>query len=221
MTEADVLPASEMSESAFELATWLGRRQAFGLMASRCSAADVECLRMIRERKLYKSKAANWPEFCERYLGLSKAYANRLIQQLDEFGPNYFHISQMMRISADSYRAIAGAVREDGIEFGGDKIPISAEHSQRIVEAVNSLRKAAERAEGKPKGGRTKRERGPLWAELTPRQRIERMRKRLDRFASELSAIAREELDGPDRARLSALVGESHKRLTLLVYSLP
>ncbi|HUI80868.1 MAG TPA: hypothetical protein VLY24_23240 [Bryobacteraceae bacterium] len=37
---------------AFDLGTWLGRKQAFGLMAGKCSAADAECLRNIREQKL-------------------------------------------------------------------------------------------------------------------------------------------------------------------------
>jgi hypothetical protein len=31
-------------ESAVDLGTWLGRRQAFAAVAGRCSAADAECL---------------------------------------------------------------------------------------------------------------------------------------------------------------------------------
>jgi hypothetical protein len=44
----------------FELGTWVGRRQAFGLIANKCSAADAECLKQIRESKSYKSVAATW-----------------------------------------------------------------------------------------------------------------------------------------------------------------
>ena len=46
--------ASEPGE--FNLGTWLGRRQAFGLMAGKAAAADVDCLRQIRDTRMYKSK---------------------------------------------------------------------------------------------------------------------------------------------------------------------
>jgi hypothetical protein len=59
---------------------WLGRRQAFGMMAGKASAADAECLRRIRDQKMYKSKTSSWGEFCERYLGASKTHVNRMIR---------------------------------------------------------------------------------------------------------------------------------------------
>jgi hypothetical protein len=88
-------PEAAASSGDFNLGTWLGRRQAFGIMAGKASAADAECLRLIRDKKLYKSKTPNWREFCTRYLGLSKTNADRIIQYLDEFGPNYFQLTQI------------------------------------------------------------------------------------------------------------------------------
>ena len=68
-------PAAEHSDP-FDLGTWLGRWQALGFVAGRCSAADVDCLREIRERKLYRSRARTWAIFCSRDLGLSRAQAD-------------------------------------------------------------------------------------------------------------------------------------------------
>src|SRR6266481_4815627 len=98
------------NNTMIDLGTWVGRRQAFGLVSSKCSAADAECLKQIRENKSYKSVAAHWEEFCPRYLGLSRSHADKLIQQLDEFGAAYFELSQIVRIPAKAYRAISGAI---------------------------------------------------------------------------------------------------------------
>ena len=70
-----VLPAADAGE--FTLGVMLGSRKAFAAVAGRCSAADAECLRRIRDRKLYLSRAATWEEFCPEYLGLSKTHVRR------------------------------------------------------------------------------------------------------------------------------------------------
>jgi len=70
---------------------------------------------------------------------MSKSNANRLIGLLEQFGPQYFHISQITRISPAAYRAIAPAVSAEGIEYNGEVIPFSEENSQRIAAAVSTL----------------------------------------------------------------------------------
>ena len=130
------------TDEVYELGQWMGRRQAFSLMAGKTAAADVECLRHIRENKLYQAKDLDWAGFCKQYAGISRAYADRLIRQLEDFGPSYFNLSQIVRISADVYRQIAPAVSDDGIMLGGEKIAISPENSQKLVEAVQELRAA-------------------------------------------------------------------------------
>jgi hypothetical protein len=94
-----------------ELSKWLGRREAFGLVAGRCSAADVECMRRIRDDKLYLQCAKDWGEFCEKFLHMSKSNVNHQIRLSEEFGPEYHHVAQLTRISVADYRSIASAVR--------------------------------------------------------------------------------------------------------------
>ena len=41
-------------ETLLNLGKWLGRHQAFGLIANQCSAGDAECLKIIRENEEFK-----------------------------------------------------------------------------------------------------------------------------------------------------------------------
>ena len=140
-TDTEILN-QQTTDEIYELGQWIGRRQAFSLMAGKAAAADVECLRHIREKKLYAAKGVDWTDFCKQYGGITRAYADRLIRQLEDFGPNYFNLSQIVRISADVYRQIAPAVSDEGITLGDEKIAISPENSQKLAEAVNELRAA-------------------------------------------------------------------------------
>jgi hypothetical protein len=132
----------QSSDDLYELGQWMGRKQAFSLICGKTAAADVECLRNIRERKLYSAKGVDWTEFCKQYVGITRAYADRLIRQLEDFGPNYFNLSQIVRISADVYRKIAPAIGDDGIAFGEETIAICPENSEKLVEAITELRAA-------------------------------------------------------------------------------
>ena len=140
--EQNVETLTSKENDLFELGEWIGRKQAFGLVAARTTAADIECLRHIREKRLFRAKGIDWAEFCQEYVGVTRSYADRLIRQLEEFGPNYFHLSQIVRISVADYRKISPAVSDDGVERGDEKIAISPENSQKLVEAVNELRAA-------------------------------------------------------------------------------
>jgi hypothetical protein len=152
--EPEMLSNPAGVDELFDLGRWLGRRQAFALVASKTAAAEVECLRQIRDGNLYRAKGVDWAEFCQKYAGVTSVYANRLIRELDELGPSYFDLSRIMRISANTYRQIAGSVSEDGITFGGEKIAISPENSDKLAEAVKALREQSitEGIPGKPAG---------------------------------------------------------------------
>src|SRR5690348_13625299 len=65
----------------FELGTWVGRRQAFGLLVNKTAVADAECLKRLRDCKEYKSVGMTWEELCQRHLGVSRAQADRIISQ--------------------------------------------------------------------------------------------------------------------------------------------
>jgi hypothetical protein len=143
------MPA-EPGTTEFDLGNWLGMRRAFGMMAGRASAADAECLRRIRDDKLYLSKSTRWEDFCEKYLGASKSQVNRMIHYLEEFGPEYFHLTQLTRISPEVYRAIAAQVKPEGLEFDGELIPLVPQNAQRVSEVVTELRKRFESRKSKP-----------------------------------------------------------------------
>jgi hypothetical protein len=132
---------------ADELNRWLGRREAFGAVAGRCSAADVECMKRIRDGRLFLSCAKDWEEFCDKFLHISKSKANHLIALRERYGDAYFLIMQMTRISEADYRAIAPAVSEQGIECNGEFIPLRPENTERIATAVASLVAAATKSE--------------------------------------------------------------------------
>jgi hypothetical protein len=82
-------------ENVLEVGTWLGRRQAFSLIAGRCSAADAKCLRELRESKKYKLLGLTWEECCKQRAGIGRSTADQIIQNLEEFGPDYFVIAQV------------------------------------------------------------------------------------------------------------------------------
>jgi hypothetical protein len=134
-------PADDAGE--FTLGMILGNRRAFAAVAGRCSAADAECLRRIRDQKLYLRRAATWEEFCPQHLGLSRAHANRIIRNLEEFGPDYFEVAQLTRIKPEQYRTIAPAIREKNIHVDGQAIALIPENSDRVTAAVAELRQAA------------------------------------------------------------------------------
>src|SRR5579864_9275746 len=64
-------------DEAFDVGTWVGRKQAFALVAGRCSAADAEILFEIREKKLFRTMEQTWEDFCVKRLGFSRSYADR------------------------------------------------------------------------------------------------------------------------------------------------
>jgi hypothetical protein len=138
----EVRPITE-TEGSLELGTWMGRRQAFGMVAGKCSAADVECLRVIRDKKMYRSMGLDWREFCDHHTGISSRYADQLIRQLKELGPAYFRLGEVMRISPKNFRLIASAVSESAVEFQGESIPIHPENITRLREAVEEMQKQA------------------------------------------------------------------------------
>jgi hypothetical protein len=156
------------------LGTWLGRRQAFGMIANRCTAADAECLKAMRDTGEYKTLGLTWEDFCEQKAGLSRRHADRLINHLEEFGSNYFRLSELMEISHATYRLIAGAVSEDGIEYGGEKIPMTRVNRKRVMAAVEAMR-GKEKGKAAPSGDALLKRLEGLLADagsLAPRERL-------------------------------------------------
>jgi hypothetical protein len=139
-------------KEALSLGEWLGRKQAFGMMAGRCSAADAECLRQMRDEKKYRSLGLSWEGFCKTQIGISRAAADKSISLLNEFGPKFFELSAVVRITPEEYRRIAPAVTSEGVQHRGRLLEIAMHNAPALSEAVQELRQeaAAAAAEAEP-----------------------------------------------------------------------
>jgi hypothetical protein len=190
------IPAVDAGQETFlNLGKWLGRHQAFGLIANQCSAGDAECLKIIRENEEYKKLGLTWEEFCIGHAGVSRVYADRLIHYLEEFGTNYFRLAELMQISAETYRLVADSVGDAGMEVNGESIPINRANRRKILAAVRAKRTNAEpRAARQPKVS---------WA-----------RKSFDAFVLESRAIAG---TSEQRGELIVMLNQALEQLTHLV----
>ena len=169
---------------------WVGRQQAFAVIANKCSAAQALCLKQVRETRLYEKLGLTWEEFCKEYAGICRAQADRLIQQHEEFGDAYFRLSEIARISPVTYRQIAGQVSDEGLEFDGGKLALIPENGPKIRAAIQTLRTQLKQARD---------------ASQPAAPGILQLHMRLDAVIAEVSKMARRPL-GPDhRAALQGM----------------
>jgi hypothetical protein len=139
---------------ALDLGAWLGRHQAFGMIASRCSAADAECLKTIRDRELYKELGLTWRQFLAKYVGASRTYVEKQIHCWEEFGPNYHRFVEAMPLSPETYRLLQSSVTDDGLQHNGEVIPLTRENRAKLAAVVKEKRAAAKpTAPGPPMSG--------------------------------------------------------------------
>jgi hypothetical protein len=141
--ENEICELSAETADVLELGVILGRSQAFGLVAGRCSAAQAQSLRQLREEKKHLRLSPTWKDFCPRYLGMSGSQADRIIAMLDEFGPGYFELAQLTRISADTYRAVEPVVKDHALHYNGEVITLDPGNARKVAEAVAKLRREA------------------------------------------------------------------------------
>ena len=140
---------NESNPLSLDLGRWMGLREAFGLIAGRCAAADIETLRRIREQKLFKQLRPSWVEFCTLELHVVRRSVDREIGYLEEFGPEFFHVRQMTHISPKEYRSIASQITREGVHLDGTAVALLPENSQAVTAAVAELLKRIEPKEPK------------------------------------------------------------------------
>jgi hypothetical protein len=133
-------------KDSIDLGVWIGRGQAFGVVASGCTAAQAECLRQINESETYKQTGLNWDEFCPEYVGLTRPRVDALIHNLEEFGKTFFDLSNIVRISPEAYRRVASKIKGESIQIGTELVPIVPENAARIRRAVQQARAEASKA---------------------------------------------------------------------------
>ena len=184
--------------STFDLGAWIGRGQAFSFVANHCSAAQAECLTRIRKDGLYKALNLTWDEFCKQHAGASRAHADEIIRRLEEFGAAYFRLSEIIRISPQSYRAMQAAVKGEAIEVGGESIPITPENAPRIRQAIGALRaelRSTQAAQARYSLG------------------ITQLQARLDACFDDMSSLSLRPLDVGERAALQGLIRYTFNKL--------
>jgi hypothetical protein len=184
---------------------WVGRQQAFAVIANKCSAAQALCLKQVRESQVFEKLGLSWEEFCKEYAGISRVHAERLIQQHEEFGDAYFRLSEIARISPETYRQIAGQVSDEGLEFEGGKLALIPENGPKIRAAIQTLRAQLKQARD---------------ASQPVSPGIVQLQVRLDAVVEGISQMARRTL-GPDhRAALQGMAAYAIRKLKEVSQSL-
>lgn len=223
----------EQTREAVDLGMWLGRRQAFALVAGRCSAADAECIRDMRKSKRYRALQMTWEQFCEERLGLGRSTADQVVRQLDEFGPEFFTLAQLTRVTPAEYRRLKPAVRGHALLHAGEEIPIEAENGPRLAAAIEELRRNAkadltasatpvrepeEQAPGRQESSETAEAPAADTSDLmtAAARGISNAQQSLHAALAELERLQTMHLELDDRVRLHSLVGYGAHKFNLL-----
>ena len=194
-----------MTEDVLDLGAWLGRKQAFTLIAGRCSAATVVCLRKIREGKRYRTLGLTWEQFCRQRAGVSRAWADKVIQQLEQLGPAWFELSSVTRITPDQFRLIADAVTGEGLSYADEPIEIIPENAPMLAQAIEILTAAHTADEFLPE---------------PPDRTLARAERSIRSALADLERLAAMRLDTADQEKLSitlAAARDTLERISLSV----
>ena len=214
------------TDDIYQLGAWMGRKQAFASLAGRCSAADAECLRQIRERKRYRALKLNWEQFCKQHVGVSYMTVDKIIRRLEEFGPAYFFLTQATGITDREYREISSAVRDQKLLHAGEEIPIDAENAPKLAAAVEALKQQAclsaeAEAEAKPATANVQAEPAAANAKARPGPmsvrdvvlELQKARMELCSALRRYRGLARQKLTAQSRERVSAALQDYSREL--------
>jgi hypothetical protein len=201
MTENSIPELPADGAALLDLGFALGQTHTFGLVAGRCSAAQAEGLRRLREQKTYKCCAETWDDFCHGYLKISKREADRTIALLEEFGPAYFDLSQLTRISPETYRAIAPEIHGGALHYQGEAIELNPENSRKVAAAVAEMRSAIPKPT--PLSERLTQELNDICHESNLELRIQKLEIHWRAVVEELEKLARDQRLGIARRLLN------------------
>jgi len=191
--QTTALPLSPEVAEALDLGVVLGRTHAFGLVAGRCSAAQAEGLLRLRNEKKYLKVAPSWREFCTCYLKMSGSQIDHIIRLWEEFGPGYFEMAQLIRISSATYRAIAPSVRDGALHHNGEAIELDPENAAKLADAISELRREL----GAPDPA----------ANAPVSERLEALQRRCEKMLGEFRRLASEQLKKKDLEKFELIVG--------------
>jgi hypothetical protein len=185
-----------------ELGAMAVERDAFNPAGGPCSATHAEWLRRVRDRKLYKSHASDWGEFCRKHVGLSGAQATEIIGILEEFGPAYFNLAGLTPITPEEFRTVASKVKGKFLCVDGEAIPLLPKNARKIAAAVEKLRR--------PAPARTRARRRPS---SPPDNRVTFLENRCREVTAEFRKLSQPKAQDVDRLQLASVL---RKTLTML-----
>ena len=205
------------TDDIYQLGAWMGRKQAFASLAGRCSAADAECLRQIRERKRYRALKLNWEQFCKQHVGVSYMTVDKIIRRLEEFGPAYFFLTQATGITDREYREISSAVRDQKLLHAGEEISIDAENAPKLAAAVEALKQqaclsAVAESKAEPAAANAKARPGPMSLRDVVLE-LQKARMELCSALRRYRGLARQKLTAQSRERVSAALQDYSREL--------
>jgi hypothetical protein len=146
-------PLTPVEERALDLGLLLGQRRTLAGVGGRCAAAHAELLRQIRDQKLYLPYATAWAAFCGSFMTISRRHADRLIALLNEFGPVYFELAELVGLTPEQYRLIEPSVRENAIHLDAQVIALIPTNSAKIASAISEiLQRRAPQPNSRPLG---------------------------------------------------------------------
>jgi len=180
-------------ESALELGKVLGQSIAFGTIAGRRSAAQAAALSKARQERIHLRFGLTWRDFCAKHFKISGSEVNRIIQQLDEFGPDYFEHTQSTRISPRTYRLIAPFIHDKALHYGGEALELSSANVQKVAQAVRESQPALPAPEAPAPEAAAPEE--PALAEAAPptvAERLNALERHITGIVSEIRAVSME-----------------------------
>lgn len=142
----------ETQLDSLEVGKWIGRVQMANIIANQTMAAQAQMLKRIKDSAPHKALNLTWDQFCDQQICIPRRTVDRIITQFEEFGAAYFALSSVVRISADKYRMIAGAVDGDTIEIEGEKVAITKQNANRIAQAIAEMTKQLEQERDQARG---------------------------------------------------------------------
>jgi hypothetical protein len=103
-------------------------------------------LKEIRESRAFEQLGLTWQEFCQQYVGCSRERADAIIRQFDEFGEAYFRLSQIARISPETYRQIEPTFQKDSVSIDGQEFELILPNAAKIRAAIKKMRDERDQA---------------------------------------------------------------------------
>jgi hypothetical protein len=185
------------------LGKWIGRGQAFAVTANHSLLAQARIWREIHDSGSYKSTELSWDDFCSQQIGLARQHVDGAIKNLEEFGETFCRLSQIVPVSAETYRALSQKIEDNAIEIDGETVPIVAENAVRIRAAVHQMRSQLRKAKEKP-----------------PKNPVAAVHTRLDGCVSAVSRLTKTSLEAADKTTLRSAVEDSVLRLMAIAEEL-